>query len=144
MRLDGNSHEHWGNTTSGRRPRPRGGCGASLVTDVSWPAPRSRHLASLRGVSKSQDGVGLVLHCCLECAPKVVHIADVQPLKADTESTCGDPGLAPLHRDDRIVWVHDHRDPGGSRYCFLQNRQTLLGKIQEHETNARHVGAWPG
>jgi hypothetical protein len=77
-------------------------------------------------------------------APKVVRITDVQPLKADTESTRRNLGGAALHRDDRIVWVHDHRNPCGSRHCFLQKRQTLLGKIQEHEANACHVAAWPG
>src|SRR5215475_783999 len=99
---------------------------------------------SCERVCKSQDGFGLVFHCRVECTPKVTHVADVQPLKTDTESTRRRLGLAPLHRDNRIVGVHDHSDPFGSRYGFLQNRQTLLSEIQEIDADARHVAAWPG
>jgi hypothetical protein len=69
---------------------------------------------AMLGVLLATSRSGLVLHC-LGRAPKVVRITDVQPLKADTESTRRNLGLAPLHRDDRIVWVHDHRNPCGSR-----------------------------
>src|SRR5262249_29665176 len=75
---------------------------------------------------------------------EIISIPHFQPLELKTEPICRGLGVAPLRRDDRIAWVHDHGNACGARHGFLEQLEPLRGQIARHVCQTRHVPAPPG